>query len=552
MARLNTAAAAPAVTSALATETAPTGTTALGAPGYGRDPHGELYVLGVGYFAGESAHHESADARRGRFIGLVRTLAVSDPDWTARFLRWLRGTGIRTAALIGACEFVKARKDAGIADDDHIRREPGLGRRVIDSVCQRADEPGEIIAYWTASYGRSLPQAIRKGVADAARRLWNERGLLKWDGDGRAWRFGDVLSLTHARPTSRWQSTVFRHALDRRYGNLDAELPAEVVVLSRRRELMNLPVEARRAWLLDHARQGDVGTALREAGMTWESLAGWLQGPLDAAAWEAVIPAMYCGALLRNLRNFDEAGVADAVAEKVAAKITDPGEIAAAKLMPFQFLAAYRAAPSLRWSWHLEKGLNASLRNVPALPGRTLVLVDRSPSMDHSMSERSTMTYADSAAVFGAAVAARAEDADLVEFGETSRKVPFRPADSLLVTISQFSFIGGTDIPAAVRAHFRDERHDRVVIVTDEQTRPGQLPYYRWSTDGRYRYERDHLSIDDLIPASVPVYVWNLGGYERGFIPTGSGNRHCLAGLTDDAFRVIPLLEQRRSTGWPF
>ena len=43
---------------------------------------------------------------------------------------------------------------------------------------------------------------------------------------------------------------------------------------------MALPVGERRA----RADAGPTGPLAR-AGMTWESLAGWLQGPLDAAAW---------------------------------------------------------------------------------------------------------------------------------------------------------------------------------------------------------------------------------------------------------------------------
>jgi hypothetical protein len=50
---------------------------------------------------------------------------------------------------------------------------------------------------------------------------------------------------------------------------------------------------------------------LAAAGVTWEALAGWLQGPMDKAAWEAIIPSMGVMALARNLRNFDEAGVSD-------------------------------------------------------------------------------------------------------------------------------------------------------------------------------------------------------------------------------------------------
>ena len=72
-------------------------------------------------------------------------------------------------------------------------------------------------------------------------------------------------------------------------------------MIAARAALMALPVQDRRAVL-------DQPERLSAAGMTWESLAGWLQGPLDAAAWQAVIPSMGYMALLRNLRNFDDAG----------------------------------------------------------------------------------------------------------------------------------------------------------------------------------------------------------------------------------------------------
>ncbi|NEB07043.1 TROVE domain-containing protein, partial [Streptomyces sp. SID13726] len=135
------------------------------------------------------------------------------------------------------------------------------------------------------------------------------------------------------------------------------------------RELMELPVEERRAVVT----APDGAERLAAAGMTWEALAGWLQGPMDAAAWEAVIPSMGAMALLRNLRNFDQAGVSDAVAARVAAKVADPEVVARSRQFPFRYLAAYQHAPSLRWAYPLERALGHSLANVPALPGRTLV-----------------------------------------------------------------------------------------------------------------------------------------------------------------------------------
>jgi hypothetical protein len=544
MARFNTVRVTPQVRSFVSTVLSAVGDNV-------RDEQSQLYVLGVSMFAGEKAFYETAQERDARFAKLVRYLAVAQPDWTSRFLGWLRAeAGIRTAAIMGAAEFVAARRDAGIADDDHTRRQRGLGRRTVDSVLQRADEPAELIAYWHKAYGRALPKAIRNGAADAAKRLWNERSLLKWDSGERAVRFADVLQLAHPAPKTDWQSGVFKHALDRRYGNDDTELPDNVVVLRYRRELMAIPVEQRRDWLRAAVATGALGDRLRDAGMTWESVAGWLQAPMDREAWEAVIPLMRCGALVRNLRNFDRAGVSDEIAARVAAVLMRPEEIAASKLFPYRFLAALRAAPSLRWSWPLETALNHSLANIPELPGRSLVLVDRSPSMWHQpMSEHSEMSWADGAAIFGAAVALRAEHADLVEFGHDSGRIAFDKSESVLRLVERFTRRSGTNIPAAISQHYDKSHHDRVIVITDEQTRPGFVPF--WEPNGWYHNVK-FASLDMLVDPATPVYTWNFGGYEAGWAPSGASNRHCFGGLTDNAFKIIPMLEQGHSADWPF
>lgn len=552
MARLNTPRIASAVRSSFITsEQLPTIQTALGAPGYLRFPHSALYLLGVSLFAGEGVFHEDTTERMNRFTTLVANLAVNDPQWTAEYLGWLRGTmNIRTAAIIGAAEFVRARSTAGV-EDSHTRAEHSLARQVVNSVLLRADEPTELLAYWTTHYGKQFPQALRKGINDAVARLWHERALVKWDSPGRAWRFADVLNLLHSKPGSEARSAVFKHALDRRYTNGDT-LPAGVPVLRYRRELMAMPVPDRRQWLTNAAAEGRVHELLDAAGMTWEALAGWLQGPMDAAAWEAIIPSMKLMGLIRNLRNFDQAGVSDTVAATIAAKLADPAEVAASRLLPFRFVAAYRAAPSLRWSYPLNLALDHSVANVPALEGRTLVLVDRSPSMWwKTMSDHSAMSWADAAATFGAALALRAEEADLVEFGHTSTVIPFDRAESALTLITRFGQIDGTDIPKAVAAHFKASVHNRVVIITDEQTRPGYLPY-RDFTSGRGYGAKRYVEINSLIPPTVPVYVWNLGGYEAGHLPTGLTNRHCMGGLTDSGFQLIPLLESGVQGNWPW
>ncbi|MEQ4207320.1 TROVE domain-containing protein [Actinopolymorpha sp. B9G3] len=495
------------------------GATVEGAPGYGRDARGELFLLSVVNMVGEDTFYEVASDRDARFRALVGDVAGADPDWLGRFLPWLRREAhMRTAPIVAALEAARTMAPSGV---------PG-SRQIVSSVLQRADEPGEALAYWMSRYGRAIPKPVKRGIADAVRRLYTERSLLKYDTDAKGFRFGDVIDLVHPTPAADkpWQGDLFAHALDRRHGRENI-LPDSLPTLRARRDLMGIPVELRRGLV--------GGDLFRLSGMTWEALAGWLQGPMDAHAWESVLPDMGYMARLRNLRNFDDAGVSDEVAAAVAAQLADREQVARSRQLPMRFLSAYRAAPSLRWAHALETALGHSLGNVPQLSGRTLILVDQSWSMSGQLSGRSQLTCADAATVFGAALALRCVDADLVQFDDSSARVRFRRRDSILRIVERFwGPRGGTNTAEAVRSWYK--RHDRVVIVTDEQT---------W---GGYHGQEPTRQV----PADVPVYTWNLAGYRHGHGPSGGGNRHTFGGLTDQAFRMVPLLEAGRNADWPF
>ncbi|MGW7420683.1 TROVE domain-containing protein [Streptomyces sp. NPDC054813] len=523
MARFNTKAARAQPTSRV-TSTGRVLRTYQGGRGQERDTRSELFLLAVSHFAAGTFYESEAD-RDDRYAKLVRELAVADPAWTAGLLGWLHGEGnMRTASLVGAAEYVHARLTAGATEGPS-------NRQVVASVLQRPDEPGELLAYWTATYGRAVPKPVKRGIADAVRRLYHGKSLLKYDTAAKGYRFGDILNLVHAAPDpdKPWQGELFQYALDRRHHPDTAVPPASSPVLAAHRELMALPVARRRVVVTEPGG----AERLAAAGLTWEALAGWLQGPMDRAAWEAVIPSMGVMALTRNLRNFDEAGVSDEVAAQVAARISDPAEVARSRQFPFRYLAAYQHAPSLRWSFPLERALGHSLANVPALPGRTLVLVDRSGSMWGPLSDRSRLNRADAAAIFGTALALRASDADLVEFGTTSKRLTFGKGESVLKILGRFGSLGGTDTTSAIRSHYRGQ--DRVLIVTDEQ----------------YTYHR-HGDPTQQVPAHIPVYTWNLAGYRVGHGPSGAANRHTFGGLSDAAFRMVPLLESARDADWPW
>ncbi len=494
---------------------------AKGAVAYERDLFSELFLLAVSNMVGEDRFHESATERDARFEALVRQAAVQDVRWFQGFLGWLRNDAfMRSASIVAGVEGAKALYDSGAMN--------GTPRALVAAAQARADEPGEVLAYYESKYGKNFPAYLKKGVADGARKLYSEYSLLKYDTDSKGYRFADVLQLAHVKPKDARQNDLFSHALDRRY-SASADVPASLSMVNARDGLMKTAVGSRKG-LLD-------STLLKDAGMTWEALSGWLQGPMDAKAWEAVIPSMGYMAKLRNLRNFLQAGVSPAVLRTVLNDISDPEQVAKSKQFPFRFLSAYNANKgNLKVAAALEEALEASLSNVPTLSGRTLILVDRSGSMFGYHRSDQELTMADKAAIFGSALALRAEDATLVQFGSTAAEIKFNKTDSVLPMLSKYRSLGGTATATAIKQYFRG--HDRVVVITDEQ-----YDGYGWYGSGG--------DPSDAVPSNVPLYTWNLEGYKAGG-KSGSLKRHTFGGLTDKAFVQIPLIEAGQTGKWPW
>lgn len=77
-------------------------------------------------------------------------------------------------------------------------------RSYVPKVVKRADEPGELLAYWIRRVGEGskakLPNALKKGLSDALR-CFDEYQLAKYNRAGEV-KLRDVLMLTHARPDS--------------------------------------------------------------------------------------------------------------------------------------------------------------------------------------------------------------------------------------------------------------------------------------------------------------------------------------------------------------
>lgn len=555
----NMAAAASTSHGPLQSESVPTGVTGNGADGYTYDDKSQLFLLAVAHFVGEDTFYEDAKGRDRRYVELIRKVAATDPQWTAAFLRWLRhDANMRSASIVGAVEAAKA-----ISDKTGPRFTYVAPRQIMNSVLVRADEPAEALGYWLATHGRKLPKWLKRSLGDAALRCYTPFNVLKWDSERSPVRMADVVEFSQIDkklPTPE-QSRVFKYLLDARHGRGDA---SGIELISARQQFNDIPAHQRRAVLTS----GKISYLLKAAGLTWEAVSGWLGGPMDAAAWEACIPIMRYGALLRNLANFERAGISEIARNQVIATLTSLPQIQSARLLPMAFLNAYNNVPGDTFKSALDTAAGyATTYNIPAFAGRTLILIDTSASMKDAFTthrgrrnpDAEQLMRWDAAALFGIALSMQCEHADVVSFsapasssvwhsyaGITNRtrsgiddcgtKVfDRRPGENLLAAVARFKrthFLGGgTQTDLAVATSYRD--HDRVIVLTDEQV------------NDRYG------DVFAPVPATVPAYTFNLAGYAVGHDATAV-NRHSVGGLSDAGFRLLSTLESTRGGHWPW
>lgn len=531
-----------------------TGRTHQGGEGFAHDPKSELFLLAVTHFVGQDTFYETGNDRNDRFRDLVRACAKADPAWTADLIVWLRTkANMRSAPIVAAVEF--ALTQPGLDVDP--RGAHLSSRRLVDAVCRRADEPGEILAYHLATYGRRLPKALKRGLGDAAVRLYNEFSVGKWDSARNAIRFADVIELSnvdgHRGVPKR---ALFKYLLDARHGRgvLGDDLPMLSAADSLRRQATAQP-----GVLLDTA-------SLRAAGFTWNDALSLAGNRVDKAKlWQALIPTMGYTALLRNLRNFDDAGIDKATRATVAQILADPHKVAGSGVLPMQYLTAYYNIRNDFWKPVLDEAATHSLANVPKLAGNTLILVDTSSSMHAPFTTRppgarvsddiTPVMRWDAAAMFGIAAAHACDKATVVSFSSPTGgswwgrrnfgvdaplgylAFSLKTGENLLASVARFrstAFIGnGTDTAAAVRANYTN--HDRVIVLTDEQA----------------AYDHERGGVFGSVPATTPVYTFNLAGYKMGHAASGP-YRHVVGGLTDAAFTMIAALENHRAGRWPW
>ena len=277
-------------------------------------------------------------------------------------------------------------------------------------VIQRADELGEFMAIYWKGGKHPLSAGAKKGLARAFANF-DEYQLTKYKGDAKV-RLRDVMFLTHPEPSSR-RTTLYKALAD------------------------------------DTASAPD----------TWEVALS--AGADKKETFERLLREKNLGplALLRNLKGMAAAGV-------------DEGLIRGALLgqnaygvLPFRYVAAVRAAP--QFSAALDAGLAKAVASLPLLPGKTVVLVDVSGSMEASLSARSDMTRMDAACALGAFVSG---DKRVFSFSKNLVEVPAYPGLAGIDAIRSSQEHNATYLGAALNQIYQSVEFDRIIVITDEQS----------------------------------------------------------------------------------
>lgn len=364
-----------------------------------------------------------------------------------------------------------------------VLAQTGRGSRLVqDTIAQtieRADELTEFLAVYAKLNGVApnalkpkLSNQVRKGVARAFLKF-DEYQLAKYDRAGPI-RLQHVIDLCHCKP----------HDVTRRGKTVTAE---EINALWGR--LANDELKTPDTWEVSLSRGADKRETFER--LLKEGKLGYL-------------------ALLRNLRNMEQAGVdkglvTDAIKARKGAN----------RVLPFRYVAAARAAPTFESA--LDTALLASIAEAPPLRGRTGVLVDISGSMNQRVSGKSDLQRMDAAATLASIV--NAEALRVWTFSNDIVEIDARRGLKGIKRIIESQSHGGTNLAHALRK--LPSNLDRVIVITDEQ------------------------SHDDVThnPGWARSFMINVGSYQHG---VGYGKWVHIDGFSEQVLRFIYEMEGTR------
>jgi len=232
--------------------------------------------------------------------------------------------------------------------------------------------------------------------------------------------------------------------------------------------------------------------------------------------WERLLAEKKLGglALLRNLRNMQQAGVDQALIREAVVNMKVD------RILPFRFIAAARYAPQLEPE--LEHAMFRCLEGIQKLSGKTALVIDTSGSMyDTKLSDKSDMDRFEAAAALAILAREICEKVNVCAFNNTAHVVPprrgFALRDALRATGRGASY-GGLAVEQANK-----DGYDRIIVLTDGQ----------WHTGG---YSQGDAVLVSPAPLTGRAYMVNVASYQYG---VGYGKWTSIDGFSENILRYV-------------
>lgn len=371
-------------------------------------------------------------------------------------------------------------------------------RKFYSEVVERPDDVVEIIAASKGIHGKTIANAMKRGLADALARF-SAYQLGKYKGKGTLTLI-DAVNICHPKGNDQLSA------------------------------LMKGTLEAPETWEV----------LLSAAGSNKEA---------KARVWRNLLAEEKLGymATLRNLRNIHEQADEETFTRALNL-ISNSAAVEKSKQLPFRFWSAMKIVeqsdmPSAAMV-ALDMALGYSCINVPEFDGKTLVAVDMSASMRSKIGgPRATMSCKE-VAVLLAVLFARSNDADFAYFGEIAKTHRIHPTDSILGQVSKIQgfnqqryqhqasesdHVGHATNYGSVFDMIGSKKYDRILFFTDEQS---------WRHNGTelQRY-RNRTNTDPHL------YICDLSGYGEAMVNPNHHKTHHLAGFSDKIFDLIAMSE---------
>jgi 60 kDa SS-A/Ro ribonucleoprotein len=355
----------------------------------------------------------------------------------------------------------------------------------------------------------------RKSLGTAPKRLVREwlasRGedVLFSGSAGQNPSLSDIVKMVHPKPSGPARQAFYGYMLGRAY---DANaLPKLVMQFEQFKDGETVEVPDLPFMLL---------SALPLSQKDWVSIA-------KNASWQTT---------RMNLNTFARHGVFEAqgLAEVIAQRLRDAGEIRRARVFPYQLLTAYQNCDSavpqaVRDA--LQDAMELATANVPSVEGSVVVCPDvsgsmRSPVTGHRAGSTTAVRCVDVAALVAASVLRKNPSATVLPFDHGVVSVDLNPRDSVMTNAGKLASVcgGGTNCSAPVRLlNTLQQNADLVIFVSDNESwvdqgrGRGTALLAEWSAF-RQRNPRARLVCLDVQPnqttqAAERADVLNIGGF---------------------------------------